>query len=103
MLCVLKSVIDVDFDPDTFQHVARFNQEMHRIEMHLQSIRNQVIPIPALNMNLCLQKGEEILTEISTKYTQQQVESLLTRTGFSPVQWYTDSQQLHGLALAQKR
>ena len=103
MLCVLKSVIKADFDPDAFQHIARFNQDMHRIEMHLQSIRNQVIPIPALNMNLCLQKGEEILTEISTKYTQQQVESILTRTGFSPVQWYTDSQQLHGLALAQKR
>lgn len=103
MLCVLKSVIKADFDPDAFQHIARFNQDMHRIEMHLQSIHNQVIPIPALNMNLCLQKGEEILTEISTKYTQQQVESLLTRTGFSPVQWYTDAQRLHGLALAQKR
>ena len=103
MLCVLNSVIETDFDPETFQHIARFNQDMHRIEMYLQSVREQVIPIPALNMNLQLQKGEEILTEISTKYTQHKVEAILTRTGFSPVQWYTDAQQLHGLALAQKR
>ena len=103
MLHVLKSVIGADFDPTRFEHVARFNQEQHRIEMHLRSVCDQVIPIPELNFTLRLKEGEEILTEISTKYTRQQVEALLTRAGFSPVQWYTDTKELHGLALAKKR
>ena len=102
MLSVLKSVIGAEFDPEAFEHVARFNQDKHRIEMHLRSIRNQVIPIPELDLNLRLQEGEEILTEISMKFTRHQVEALLTRAGFSPVEWYSDPLQLHGLALAQK-
>ena len=102
MLQALQSVIGAEFDPDAFDHVARFNQSEHRIEMHLRSIREQVIPIPELELNLRLKEGEEILTEISTKYTRHHVEALLTRAGFSPVAWYTDPAHLHGLALAQK-
>ncbi len=103
MLAVLTSVIGAEFDPEAFQHVARFNQEKGRIEMHLRSVREQVIPIPELNLDLHLKEGEEILTEISMKFTRHQVETLLTRAGFSPVKWYTDPQGLHGLALAKKR
>ncbi len=102
MLSVLKVVIGAEFDPDNFDHVARFNHEKHQIEMHLRSVRRQVIPIPELGLTLQLEEGEEILTEISRKYTQHHVDALLTRAGFSPVAWYTDPAHLHGLALAQK-
>lgn len=102
MLQALQSVIGVEFDPDAFDHVARFNHSEHRIEMHLRSVRKQMIPISELELNLCLKEGEEILTEISTKYTHHHVEALLTHAGFSPVAWYTDPANLHGLALAQK-
>jgi len=103
MLAVLKSVIGADFDPEAFEHVALFNPDKHRIEMHLRSVQDQVIPIPELDLDLHLQEGEEILTEISMKFTRHQVEALLTRAGFSPVEWYSDPQTLHGLALAKKR
>ncbi len=102
ILPVLKSVIGADFDPDAFDHVARFNQDKHRIEMHLRSVREQTIPIPELALTLHLKEGEEILTEISTKYTRPQVEALFTHAGFKPVAWHADHEQLHGLALAQK-
>ncbi len=102
MLRVLKTVIGVDFDLDAFDHVARFNPAEHRIEMHLRSVREQVIPIPELGFTLHLKDGEEILTEISTKYTRAQAEAQVTRAGFSPVAWYTDPDNLHGLALAKK-
>ena len=102
MLTVLKSVVGAEFDPDAFDHVARFNRDEHRIEMHLRSVRKQVIPIPELAVTLHLKEGEEILTEISAKYTRPQVEAQLTRAGFTPVAWYTDAERLHGLALAQK-
>ena len=102
MLSVLKTVIGAEFDPDAFEHVARFNESEHRIEMRLRSIREQAIPIPELAFTLRLEEGEEILTEISTKYTRRQVEALLTRAGFDNVAWHTDPAHLHGLALAKK-
>lgn len=102
MLSALKAVIGAEFDPDAFDHVARFNHDEHRIEMHLRSVRDQVIPIPELELALHLQEGEDVLTEISSKYTRRQVEGLLTDAGFSPVAWHSDVDQLHGLALAQK-
>lgn len=102
MLYALQPVLGAAFDPDAFDHVARFNRSEHRIEMHLRSIREQVIPIPELELTLHLEEGEEILTEISTKYTGAHVETLLTQAGFRPVAWYTDPAHLHGLALAQK-
>ena len=102
ILLVLKSVIGANFDPDAFEHVARYNHEQHRIEMYLRSTRLQSIPIPELNFTLNLDKNEEILTEISTKYNRTQVEKLLTNAGFVMAEWYTDPSQLHGLALARK-
>ena len=102
ILRALQSVIDVAFDADAFDHVARFNHSEHRIEMYLRSVCRQVIPIPELALTLRLEEGEEILTEISTKYTRDHVEALMTRAGFSLVAWHTDPAHLHGLALAQK-
>ncbi len=102
ILSVLKVVIGAEFDPDNFDHVARYNQDEQQIEMRLRSICRQVIPIPELELTLRLEEGEEILTEISRKYTHQHVESLLTNAGFTPMAWYTDPADLHGLALVQK-
>ncbi len=102
MLAVVNSVIGAEFDPDAFAHVARFNHDERWIEISLRSIRAQVIPIPELELALHLQEGEDLLTEISCKYTRGQVERLLTEAGFSPVAWYSDPHQLHGLALAHK-
>jgi len=102
ILHVLKSVIGADFNPETFEHVARFNDEERRIEMHLRSTQQQSIPIPKLNLTLTLDKDEEILTEISAKFTRQQVEELLSHAGFVMTEWYTDPAHLHGLALVRK-
>ena len=102
ILSALKSVIGANFDPDAFEHVARYNHEQHRIEMHLRSTEPQSIPIPELNVTLKLDKDEEILTEISTKFNRQQVEELLTNAGFALAEWYTDPSNLHGLALVRK-
>ena len=102
MLAVVNSVTGAEFDPDAFAHVARFNHDERWIEIFLRSIRAQVIPIPELELALHLQEGEDLLAEISCKYTRGQVERLLTEAGFNPVAWYSDPHQLHGLALAHK-
>ena len=91
-----------DFDPASFAHRAFYNPEEQRIEMRLVSLREQHVHLPALDMELAFQPGDEILTEISAKYTQERAEALLEAAGFTPLDWLTDPENLFGMALAVK-
>jgi L-histidine Nalpha-methyltransferase len=99
---VLRHKFGANSDPDSFDHVARYNEDEHRIEMWLRSRVEQTLDIRELNIQVHFQKGEEVRTEISTKYDDSLADSLLTSSGFELVKWYTDVDNLIGLALAQK-
>lgn len=102
ILSVIKNLTGADFDQEAFEHRAIYNQAEHRIEMRLRSRRDQVVRFPALDWEMPLIEGEEILTEISTKYTPAQAEALVESAGFQLVNWYTDPHDLLGLALVCK-
>ena len=70
--------------------------------MWLRSFKDQAFEIPGLDLTVELKEGEEIRTELSTKYDQVLVEDLLTTCGFETVKCYTDPNKLIGLVLAQK-
>jgi len=99
---VLRNTLGAESDPESYDHVARYNEEAHRIEMWLRSRQDQNLNIPDLNLSITLKKGEEIRTEISTKYDQPLAEDILGSSGFEMMKWYTDPDNLIGLALAQK-
>ncbi|MGD9850836.1 MAG: L-histidine N(alpha)-methyltransferase [Nitrospirales bacterium] len=99
---VLRNNFGAESDPDFFDHVARYNEEDHRIEMWLRSRQDQTLAIPDWSLSVALKQGEEIRTEISTKYNQPLAEQLLAASGFEMVKWYADPDNLIGLALAQK-
>jgi L-histidine Nalpha-methyltransferase len=102
ILPVVNALVDGDFDPDKFRHRAVYDVPKHRIEMRLVSLEDQTVSLPGIGIDLELSKGEEILTEISTKYDREKVESLLTGTGFELVRWYTDPDELFALSLARR-
>lgn len=102
IISVLRNTFGAETDPESFDHVARYNQADHRIEMWLRSRQDQRFTIPGLDLSVTLKAGEEIRTEISTKYDQPMAETLLNSSGFKLVKWYTDPQNLIGLALAHK-
>jgi L-histidine N-alpha-methyltransferase len=89
-------------DPDSFDHVARYNEDEHRIEMWLRSRKEQILDIPAVDVRVHFKQGEEVRTEISTKYDHPLAEELLASSGFELIKWYCDPDNLIGLALAQK-
>jgi L-histidine N-alpha-methyltransferase len=91
-----------DFDPTAFLHRAFYDRENCWIEMRLVSKKAQKVHLPALDLDIDLAEGEEIHTEISAKYDRSRAESLLRATGFIPVDWYTDPEELFGLALARR-
>jgi len=99
---VLRNNFGTQSDPESFEHVARYNENAHRIEMWLRSREEQTLDIPALDLRVHFKQGEEVRTEISTKYDRPLVEKLLASSGFELVKWYVDPDNLIGLALAQK-
>jgi L-histidine N-alpha-methyltransferase len=82
VLRVLNRELGANFDPEQFEHVARWNEADQRIEMHLRSSRTQRIRVADLDLDLTFRAGEEMLTEISTKFTPEALEAELNECGF---------------------
>jgi L-histidine N-alpha-methyltransferase len=82
VLHVLNRELHAGFDPGRFQHVAVWNEEDGRIEMRLRSLDDQLVPIADLDLEVPFAAGEDLLTEISTKFTRAGVESELFEAGF---------------------
>lgn len=100
MLQRINRDLDADFDLSHFQHEAIWNQQESRIEMHLQSIVEQAVQIPAANLRVRFAAGETIHTENSYKFTAQSVAALLHSAGFTPVETWHDERQWFAVTLA---
>jgi L-histidine N-alpha-methyltransferase len=103
ILRALNDIAQADFQPEQFEHRALYDVEQHRIEMRLQSSRDQTVDLEAAGLVLLFHEGEWIRTEISVKYDEAAVTELLQATGFEMLHWYTDTEQLFGLALARRQ
>jgi len=73
---------NADFDVTQFGHVARWNAAEQWIEMRLRSQRRQVVRVRDLDMEVTFQAGEDLLTEISAKFTPEGLEQELSRADF---------------------
>jgi L-histidine N-alpha-methyltransferase len=82
VLHVLNRELDASFDPDSFEHVAVWNEEAQWIEMRLRSLSDQVVTVADLSIDVTFAAGEDLLTEISAKFTRQGVEDELYAAGF---------------------
>jgi dimethylhistidine N-methyltransferase len=80
-----------DFALRDWRHVALFNAEQSRIEMHLEARREVVVRWPGAARKFA--EGERIHTENSYKYTQRGFVELLNACGFGEVQCWTDEAQ----------
>jgi L-histidine Nalpha-methyltransferase len=82
VLHVLNRELHATFDPDGFEHVALWNEDDQRIEMRLRSMSDQVVSIDDLSLEVKFATGEDLLTEISSKFTRQGVQDELYAAGF---------------------
>ncbi|HEX4965481.1 MAG TPA: L-histidine N(alpha)-methyltransferase [Thermoanaerobaculia bacterium] len=79
------------FDLSTFRHRALYNRQAGRIEMHLESRREQTVPIRALDLAVPFAAGETIHTESSYKFRVEQIAALAAQTGFELKRTWTDA------------
>lgn len=100
VLRVVNQQLGADFDPSAFDHLAVYDPELQRIEMHLRSARPQRVAIPGAGMQLDLAAGETLRTEISAKFTRSTVETCLDEASMRLARWFTDPAGRFALALA---
>ena len=100
VLQVLNRELGADFDPAAFVHLAFWDELNSWIDIRLRSLARQTVTIPALGMEVEFADGEEMRTEISAKFTRDQLEAVYREVGLEIVDWWTDPDGLFALSLA---
>ena len=100
VLEVLNNELGADFDCDQFEHVARWDDDNLWVDIRLRSLSHQVVNIEALDLMAAFTAGEEMRTEISTKFARPGLEGIYAEAGLEITDWWTDSEGLYGLSLA---
>ena len=99
VLDVLNRELGADFDSDSFEHVARWDEENLWVDIRLRSMRRQVINFAALDMLVAFERGEEMRTEISTKFARDGLAAIYAEAGLELAEWWTDPDGLFALSL----
>ncbi len=88
LLARINRELNADFDLTAFRHEARYNAQHQRVEMHLRSLRDQIVTIPRAGCAVSFLKGETIWTESSHKYHAEDISAMALRNGFHfDAQW----------------
>ena len=82
VLRVLNRQLDADFDPAQFAHVVRWDEEQEWIEMRLRAERPQVVTVGDLGLTVAFERDEDLLTEISAKFTPARLSDELYQSDF---------------------
>lgn len=85
------------FDPALFDHRARYDPVRRRIEMHLVSTRDQVVPVAGARIRF--RRGESIHTENSYKYSLSAFRAVVAAAGFVRIEAWVDPAGLFSVQL----
>ena len=80
---------------DAFEHRAIWHDGFGRIEMHL--LANRDVAFTAAGQHFSMRAGETIHTENSYKYTYEEARLLARASGWEPLAFWTDPDELFGL------
>ncbi|RBQ16433.1 L-histidine N(alpha)-methyltransferase [Spongiactinospora rosea] len=100
VLRVINRELRADFDPDAFEHVARYDEGDDWIEMRLRATRAMRAHVADLGLDVAFAAGEEMRTEISAKFRPEPLAAELEAAGFTPAELYTDPAGDFALLLA---
>ena len=100
ILVRLNRELGANFQVGNFAHVARWNEEKSRIEMHLKSTCEQLVRIVELELVVPFFDGEMIHTENSYKYRPGAAEALLEAARFQHEAVWMDPQKWFAVHLA---
>lgn len=99
VLTMLNRELRADFDLSAFEHVALWDAANDWIEMRLRSRREQTVVLHSLGLQVSFAPGEDLRTEISAKFRPYRLAGEMSQAGLQVSHWFTDPDQLYGLAL----
>ena len=100
VLAVLNHELEADFELDAFEHVARWDADNLWMDIRLRSLARQSVAFGALGLVVDFDEGEEMRTEISTKFARQGLDGIYHEAGLELAEWWTDPEDLFALSLA---
>jgi len=89
LLTRINRELDGDIPVDQFRHVARWNADWSRIEMHLEARTDMTFLVSGQPFRM--RRGETIHTENSHKYSPDQARLMLQAGGWSPFAQWSDA------------
>lgn len=100
VLAVLNRELGADFDLDAFEHVARYDEIETRMDIRLRSLADQTVRLEGIDLSVNFAAGEEMRTEISTKFTDESLARVYREAGLELADWFTDPAGDYALSLA---
>jgi L-histidine Nalpha-methyltransferase len=100
VLHVLNRELEGDADPRRWEHVARWDPDAEWMEMSLRSTVPQRLRLHAVDLDIAVDAGEEIRTEISAKFRREGLEGELRDAGLRVDRFWTDPAGDFALVLA---
>jgi len=91
LLARLNAELGCTFDLSRFRHVARYDAQAGRVEMHLESLVDQQVEVAGVVH--AFRRGETIHTENSYKYTPDGFRALAASSGYACGFTWTDAQE----------
>lgn len=103
VLQVLNTRLEGDFRLENFSHRAVYQEAREQIEMYLVARHAQQVTLAGIDETLHIQAGEEILTEISRKYTRDSIRRLLDGSALGEHMHFAPGDEYFSLVLAHQR
>lgn len=97
LLARLNRELGADFDLSRFRHRAFYDADRGRIEMQLVCSSAHAVTVGGRRFDFA--RGEAIRTEYSYKYGIKEFQALAGRAGFTPIDVWTDAQELFSVHL----
>lgn len=91
-----------NFELNNFSHRAIYDQDLGRIEMHLDCHTDHTINLQGLNHQVDFKAGESIRTEISRKFKVEELANTLSQHDLMLHQIWTDPQDWFALLLLKR-
>jgi len=103
ILNVVNSLTESDFNPTDFEHLAFYNKEEKRIEMHLKANKEIDIAFKSNSEKIHIEKGETIHTENSHKFTVNDIQIMGKWAGLETEKIFFDACNWFSLVHFKKR
>ena len=92
LLARINRELNANFDLAAFHHEARYNTTERRVEMHLRSLRDQLVTIARAGCTVAFAKDETIWTESSHKFRADDIPGMAKRMGYRCEAQWIDSE-----------